>query len=73
MAMLKQLLGEVAEAEQLLRQALTAKEKVFGACHPDVAEVLEALSQLLAHLGLRADEGALLSERARAIRNFYIK
>lgn len=75
LAKLKQMQGEAEEAEQLLRQALAAKEKVFGVCHPDVAEVLEALSQLLAlqEYGrtIRIDEVALLSERARAIRSFY--
>lgn len=75
LAKLKQSQGQFVEAENLLRQALLAKEKVFGACHPDVAEVLEALSQLLNGPEQKEErviaEILLLRERATAIRIFY--
>ena len=75
LAKLKQCQGQLLEAERLLRQALATKEKVFGACHPDVAEILETLSQLLSRPELKEErdiaEVSLLRERANAIRSFY--
>jgi tetratricopeptide (TPR) repeat protein len=75
LAKLKQSQGQFVEAENLLRLALLAKEKVFGACHPDVAAVLEALSQLLNGPEQKEErviaEISLLRERATAIRSFY--
>ncbi|MFA6207916.1 MAG: tetratricopeptide repeat protein [Candidatus Obscuribacterales bacterium] len=71
LAKLKHVQGQEAEAELLLRQALAAKENVFGPCHPDLAEVLEALCLSLSSQEHRVSEVALLQERARLIRSNY--
>jgi serine/threonine-protein kinase len=60
-------LGHFKEAEELLGRALDAREKAHGPKHPDVAESLEALGNVLADEGRYADARARL-ERAVAIR-----
>ncbi|CAN5170982.1 hypothetical protein BH11CYA1_BH11CYA1_11100 [soil metagenome] len=71
MARLKEAQGQNKEAEELFRQALAVKEKTFGAKHPEAAEVLEFLSQLLANDSQKSAEVKLLSDRASSIRCDY--
>jgi len=58
---------QVAEAEQLYKQALAIRERVLGPEHPEVAETLEAYASLLERTDRRA-EANLLADRAHAIR-----
>jgi hypothetical protein len=58
---------QVAEAEQLYKQALAIREHVLGPDHLDVAETLEAYANLLERTGREA-EAKLLTSRARVIR-----
>jgi tetratricopeptide (TPR) repeat protein len=59
-------LGNLAEAEQLLRQALSLDERHFGPSHPNVATCLNNLAALL-HDSNRLDEAEKLYRRALAI------
>jgi tetratricopeptide (TPR) repeat protein len=59
--------GNYVEAEPLLRQALSIREKALGLDHPDVATSLNNLAKLYYIQG-RFMEAESLYERARAIR-----
>jgi tetratricopeptide (TPR) repeat protein len=59
-------LGNLAEAEQLLRQALSLDERNFGPDHPNVATCLNNLAALL-HDSNRLQEAEMLYRRALAI------
>lgn len=48
-----------AEAEPILRRALTMREKVLGPNHPDTASSVRSLAVLLSDLGKSADAEAL--------------
>ena len=52
--------GKLADAEPLLKRALTIREKALGADHPDVATSLEALGWLYAKQGKLAEAEPLL-------------
>ena len=55
-----------AQAEALLRQALTIREQVSGMTHPDTAQSLSNLGDLLTSQG-RYEEAEPLLQRALAI------
>jgi tetratricopeptide (TPR) repeat protein len=59
--------GEQNEAERLLRRALAIAEKAHGADHPDVAEALHGLGQVLAARG-QHDEAQACFDRALDVR-----
>ena len=59
-------LGSFAEAEQLLRQALSLDERTFGLDHPNVATSANNLAALL-HDSNRLTEAEMLYRRALAI------
>ena len=59
-------LGKFAEAEELLRRALTFDERTFGLNHPNVATCLNNLAALL-HETSRLEEAEILYRRALAI------
>ena len=59
-------LGNFAEAEQLLREALSLDERTFGPNHPNVATCLNNLAALL-HDSNRLEEAEVLYRRALAI------
>jgi tetratricopeptide (TPR) repeat protein len=59
-------LGNLTEAEQLLRRALSLDERCFGPDHPNVATCLNNLAALL-HDSNRLEEAEVLYRRALAI------
>lgn len=59
--------GEWSESESLYRQALALRRKFFGAGHPDVADSLERLSDLLLEQG-RPSEAEGAAREAVAVR-----
>jgi len=67
LAILRRQQGQLDEAEQLYRRALTIREQHQGPNHPDVATVLNNLAALEAALG-HYDAARPLLERALSIR-----
>lgn len=60
--------GKYQQAEPLLKQVLEIQEKILGAKHPALAEVLETYAVLLRETG-RTAEAAEMEARAKAIRS----
>ena len=66
LAVLLEITGRPAEAEQLARRALAIDEVRFGADHPNVATNLTNLARILQAMN-RPTEAEPLMQRARAI------
>jgi TonB family protein len=60
--------GALADAARLCREALTQRESVEGADHPDLAEALTLLSEVLRAEG-KQEEAAALAQRAASLSN----
>ncbi|MBN1946952.1 MAG: tetratricopeptide repeat protein [Bradymonadales bacterium] len=59
--------GRLEDAELRYRQALSVTEQLRGADHPDVADILDRLVDILAERG-QSDEAQLLLDRIHQIR-----
>ena len=60
--------GKYSDALKVTKEALEVAKRTFGSDHPDVATVLENLSELYKNIG-KEDEAKRLEERAKIIRS----